>query len=182
MRLLASLLLSLIAVPAAAAENCDRLDGIPIIHGVQWSEVWQALAEQANCTQNCHLGSQPAGDLDLSSERLAVYFLVEQPSAQAAGLLRVEPGRPQRSLLYQKVACAEPDVGSRMPLGGHLPLELQALIHDWIAQGALGEAVEDPIPRRYIFADSLESRLPLPPPSERDEATGVPPPWRGARP
>lgn len=186
MRLPVSLLAALFALhPVQAAEDCDDIGGLPIIPQVRWSQVWQALSQQANCTQNCHLGSQPAAELDFSSERLAIYFLVEQPSAQDPSILRVDPGRPTRSLLYQKVSCSRPDVGRPMPPpGGHLPLELQELIHDWIAQGAYGEPAEDPIPRRFIFADSLESRRCVIDGAtvDRHACTGITQPWRGVRP
>lgn len=186
MRLLALLLVALHVFPAArAAEDCDDIGGLPITHNVRWPQVWQALSQQANCTQNCHLGSQPAAELDFSSERLAIYFLVEQPSAQDPSILRVDPGRPTRSLLYQKISCSRPDVGRPMPPpAGHLPLELQELIYDWIAQGAYGEPAEDPIPRRFIFADSLESRRCVIDgvPVDRHACIGITQPWRGVRP
>jgi hypothetical protein len=154
----ALLLLSLLLpLPLPAAQDCSDLSGLPILRGVLWEDVWNALDQQSSCTQNCHLGSAPAGDLDLSSRQLAIYFLVGQLSAQSGEVQRVVAGDPQRSLLFQKVACAQPDVGQTMPPGGHLPGPLQELIHDWIAAGAYGESAEDPIPRDFIFRDSLES-------------------------
>lgn len=145
---------------AHAASGCVDLDGIPLRFDVQWPEVWQRLNAEAGCGQNCHSGSAPAGDLDLSVERFAVLFLVGQPSQGDPALMRVEPGDPARSLLLQKLNCDVPDVGMHMPPGGAVSLELQALVHDWIRRGALGEPVEDPIPRDFIFATRFESTRP----------------------
>lgn len=147
----------LASASAAAADGCADLGGLSITHGVLWQDVWDALDQSSSCTQNCHVGSTPAAELDFSNRELAIYFLVGQPSSQSAGILRVEPGAPTRSLLFQKVACEEPDVGHRMPPGGHVPQALMELIFDWIEQGARGENPEDPIPRVFLFRDSLES-------------------------
>lgn len=131
---------------------------MPITHNVLWDEVWTALDESASCTQNCHIGSAPSADLDLSSRAFSIYFLVGQPSSQDSEVPLVDPGNPKGSLLLQKVNCAQPSVGARMPLGDvHIPIELQGLIYDWIAQGAYGESPEDPIERIFLFADSWES-------------------------
>ena len=132
----------------------------------------------------CHVGSAPTAELDFSSQQIAIYYLVGQLSSQDDQLLRVKPGDPQNSLLFQKVNCAEPDVGSQMPPpSGHLPLDLQALIYDWIAQGARGELTEDPIPREFIFADAFESEHCLAQgtlPAAR-QCGSIPLPWRGPR-
>lgn len=145
---------------AHAASGCADLDAIPLRFDAQWPEVWQRLNAEAGCGQNCHLGSQPAAGLDLSIERFAVLFLVSQPSSQAPSIALVEPGDPARSLLVQKLNCSAPEAGQPMPPGGSVSLELQALIHDWVRRGALGEPVEDPIPRDFIFAARFESTRP----------------------
>ena len=152
--------LSLYPPGAFSASGCANLDTVPIRYDVEWPEVWQRLNDEAGCAQNCHLGSAPAGDLDLSVQRFGVLFLVGQPSALAPELLRVEPGDPAASLLVQKLNCSAPDSGQRMPPGGAVSLELQALIHDWVRRGALGEPVEDPIPRDFIFGARFESTRP----------------------
>jgi hypothetical protein len=140
-----------------AAAGCDDLKGRPIHHGVRWNDVWQALEQGANCTQNCHLGLLPTAQLDLGNRALSIYFLVGQPSSQA-DVPRVEPGNPAASLLFQKISCSKPAVGRPMPAPfGHLPIPIQELVYDWIEQGAYGEPAEDPIPRDYMFRDSLES-------------------------
>lgn len=59
--------------------------------------------------------------------------LVSAESAEAPGVLLVEPGRPDRSYLVEKISCAVPQVGVSMPTGGLLPEEDRQLVIDWIA-------------------------------------------------
>jgi hypothetical protein len=155
-----ALLLGMVLAPCAAfaASGCDDLSGLPINVNAKWPQVWQALNDQAPCTQNCHLGSEPTAELDLSSQIISIYFLVGQLSSQNNSALRVDPGNPRNSLFFQKVNCSQPDVGGPMPPpNGHLSIALQGLIYDWIEQGAYGESSEDPIARDYLFRSSMES-------------------------
>jgi hypothetical protein len=142
---------------AQTASGCTPLPGT-ITPNVRWPQVWQALNQQSNCTDNCHVGSGASGQLDLSSSMISIYFLVSQDSSQASGIKRVAAGDAKGSLFLQKVNCQTPAVGGRMPPGGNLPPNLQALIYDWIEQGAYGENPEDPVTRDFIFKDSVESQ------------------------
>jgi len=142
---------------AAPPAGCDDLRGQPINFNVKWPQVWQAWTEQSNCTQNCHLGGAPSGDLDLSSLMISIYFLVGQSSSQAPDELRIDPGFARRSLLFHKINCSSPGVGGRMPPGGSMSPALQGLVYDWIAQGARGESPKDPISRDFLFSGDLES-------------------------
>jgi hypothetical protein len=154
---------SLLLLSAATAQaggvptGCVNLAGGAITPNVQWPEVWQALNTQAGCAQNCHNGSAPAGNLDLSSVRFSQLFMVEQLSSQSATVELVDSGAPEKSLFFNKLNCTSPGVGNRMPPGGNLPLSLQALVYDWIEQGAYGENIEDPITRDFIFRGDMES-------------------------
>jgi len=160
-----------------AASGCDDLGGLPANRAVLWPEVWQRLNDEAPCTQNCHTGSSPTAELDFGSRQISIYFLVGQPSSQDPDALRVDPGHPERSVLMQKIGCSEPDVGGPMPPpGGHLSIALQGLVYDWIAQGAFGEDPEDPIPRTYLFRDSMESERFVGPYSVATEVPPPPPP------
>jgi hypothetical protein len=125
---------------------------------VTWGQVWQALNQRSNCTDNCHIGSDAAGQLDLSSPNISIYFLLSQDSSQSTQIQRVTAGDAKRSLFFQKINCASPFVGSRMPPGGNLPADLQALIYDWIEQGGYGENPNDPANRDFIFKDGAESQ------------------------
>ncbi len=137
--------------------GCDPIAGRPINLNVRWDQVWQALNDRGGCTSGCHLGAAPAAVLDFSSRQLAIYYLVGQQSTQGDAM-RVVPGNAAASLLYQKIGCSAPAVGQPMPPpDGRLPEDVQGMVYDWIEQGALGEPGEDPIPRAFVFKDSLES-------------------------
>lgn len=143
--------------PSPGSGHCDDLSGVPINLHLGWGTVWQALSEESTCTDNCHNGTDPAAELDLGSLMLSIYFLVNQPSSRDLDAVRVVPGDPRASLFFRKVNCVKLPVGRRMPPGGHMSLELQGLIYDWIEQGAYGEGFEDPIPRDFLFRATMES-------------------------
>lgn len=85
----------------------------------------------------CHSGAEPKGGLDLS----------QSANARAGGEsgLAVEPGKPEASLLWQRIDAAE------MPPKHPLPDAERALIKSWIASGAAWGT--DPIdPFRYTSA------------------------------
>ena len=157
MKICLCLALTLFSAFSHAAAGCEALPG-PITPGVLWPQVWQALTDQSNCTQNCHIGSNPSADLDLSLPVISIYFLVSQDSSQNNEVKRVIAGDAKRSLFFTKVNCTDPVVGNRMPPGGHVPTALQALIYDWIEQGAYGENSEDPAMRDFLFKDGVESQ------------------------
>lgn len=54
-------------------------------------------------------------------------------SMEAPGVMLVEPGRPDRSYLVEKISCAAPQVGVSMPTGGLLQESDRQLVIDWIA-------------------------------------------------
>jgi hypothetical protein len=152
--------LSLIGAPIADAQSSSGCASLPgtVTPNVQWSQVWQAMNQTSNCTDNCHLGSNASGQLDLSLSNISIYFLVGQDSSQSQTVKRVEAGNAKASLLFQKINCASPSVGGRMPPGGSVSPALQALIYDWIERGAYGENPDDPATRDFIFKDGTESQ------------------------
>ena len=95
----------------------------------------------------CHLGA--TGTTPIMSNKDRTYQqLVGVPASGAkcgdaglAGLLRVDPGHPETSLLYLKVENPPPAdlCGDPMPSGNSLPLEDPDIeqIKQWIAQGAM---------------------------------------------
>jgi hypothetical protein len=142
---------------AHSASGCTPLPGA-VTPNVRWPQVWQQLSTNANCTDNCHSGTVPTAGLNLSSPTISIYFLVNQFSNQVSTVPMVVPGNAKASLFFQKINCTAPDVGNRMPPGGQVSTALQALIYDWIEQGAYGENPEDPIARDFIFRDGAESQ------------------------
>jgi hypothetical protein len=91
-----------------------------------------------NLCASCH-GSQGGMSLSLGSVVDALLGSDErgQPSQGDASILRVRPFEPLASSLFLKLNCVLPPFGNPMPLGDSAPQELQALVHDWIASGAL---------------------------------------------
>jgi hypothetical protein len=78
----------------------------------------------------CHASADAAGGLDLETADL-VGQLIGQPAGTCDGWIRVVPGAPNESLLYNKVtgpaAC-----GNLMPPPGGLPPEQAACLGTWI--------------------------------------------------
>jgi hypothetical protein len=93
----------------------------------------------------CHLGAAGA-PMTLDSQDDSYQQMVNVPAngpfcgdAGMAGLLRVDPGHPETSLLYLKIEMPSPPdlCGDPMPSSG-APLTDKDIqqIHDWIQQGA----------------------------------------------
>ncbi len=115
------------------------------------------------CT-SCHAGS--AAPLGLRLESGASYaLLVNVPSSQESGVLRVAPGDPDNSYLVQKLEGTAGS-GARMPLGAPpLPQATIDFIREWIAAGALsgdegGPALPPVVVSITPEADSVSTALP----------------------
>ena len=157
-----TLAVAAVAAVAEAPDGCTSIAGIPPNYAITYGAAIQGLFDDyatnggsAGCV-DCHFAPPPtpSGELDLSAG-VSWGHLVGVPSAQDPGLLRVVPGRPQESLLFRKVNCDDPGTGARMPLdnyGGGLLPEQQALIYDWIANGAL------PGTSSTVFRDGFDIR------------------------
>ena len=91
-----------------------------------------------NQCASCH-GGQGGLSLSTANARLGLIGANERgtPSSGNSTILRVRPFEPQASALFLKLNCDIPPFGGRMPLGGTASTEFQALVHDWIAGGAL---------------------------------------------
>lgn len=87
---------------------------------------------------SCHGSAGPAQGLDLS-EGTAYAATVDVPSTLDPTSVMVKAGDPDHSFLYRKCAADPTAAGSPMPDGSSTGLEAGqlALLHDWIAAGAL---------------------------------------------
>jgi len=103
---------------------------------------------------SCHSSLRAVGGLvldDLNAYANLVDVLAENPQARAAGKLRVVPGRPEQSFLYQKLTGnLGPEEGDQMPQTG-IPLapEQIEMVRQWILRGALPSSPADiqlPVP------------------------------------
>ena len=117
--------------------------------GIQatFSSIDQSLFK-VTCTA-CHNGAEAtfSGGLDFSGDALTALVNVTAQNSQAqagarpADLLRVKPGDPDNSLLYQKLligATPSPQYGFGMPLGdpGSVCQQARDAIRQWILAGA----------------------------------------------
>ena len=138
----------------AAPTGCDDLSSVPITEGVDFDTQIRPLIAGAMSTYSCadcHQPNSPNGGLDLMETS-------NSPPAIEALAQRITERRPRESLFFNKINCADPDFGSRMPLAGSpLPIEVQALVYDWIAQGARGTNPDGNEVSDTVFRSGLES-------------------------
>jgi hypothetical protein len=84
----------------------------------------------------CHVGASAPEGLQLDAAH-SYNLLVGVPSAEEAGLLRVNPGNPDASYMLQKIEGVAGIVGGQMPLGETpLPQDTSDAIRQWISNGA----------------------------------------------
>jgi len=135
----------LVAVGATACdESLSNLAGPtpnlePTFSSIQ-SEIFETTdsAGRSACT-NCHtnVGRNPSGGLNLTHD-VAYDQLVNVPSRNKPGAIRVVPGDPASSYLVHKVAGQRGIVGNRMPNDGPPFLtdgQIQ-ILERWIEIGA----------------------------------------------
>ncbi len=95
------------------------------------------LFRKTCATSGCHTGPAAQHSLAFDDPDAAFASMVNAPSRERPAWLRVVPGDPANSYLYQKLDPTVPVDGDRMP-AGKLPLtdrEL-AVVRAWIQQGA----------------------------------------------
>lgn len=128
--------LGLADVCRAQASGCTDLAAQPVTAGIDYYSQIQPIWD-LRCA-NCHVnhGGNPAAGLDLDFE-WSWLNLFEAGSAQVQGGVLAEPGLAAESYLFEKINCDGPEAGLRMPRGRTpLPAAEQALIRDWLNQGA----------------------------------------------
>lgn len=110
-----------------AMESCGALD--PTLTTI-YDEVFQG-----SCAfESCHGGPNPESDLDLSSTSAAFATLIGV-DGEEADVVRVVPGDPDNSLLYQLLLAPVGDA-RQMPVGDQLPDPEIEAIRQWIEDGA----------------------------------------------
>lgn len=136
----------------AMACSPEDLSSIPLTDNIDYATQVQPIFNNA-CT-GCHGGS---GGLNLGAA-VSRGNLVNVASNNAnAGIPRVTPGNAAASFLFRKINCTAlgAGLGQRMPRNGppYLSIEQQALIMDWILDGARAQSDPD-----RIFGSGVESR------------------------
>ena len=115
--------------------GCDDLSGVPVTPNVDFASQIQPIFDNNGCVV-CHGGN---GNLYLNAG-VSYGNLVNVPADAPVPVNRVLPGSAGQSFLFWKVNCDDPVSGARMPIGGTLSAAEQALIRDWINQGAAASA------------------------------------------
>ena len=109
--------------------------------GTTYATIQKKIFDSTCATPTCHGSAAASGGLNLaagSSYGNLVSVPAENPAAQASGALRVVPGNPDASFLFEKLlGNIKPTEGVKMPLVGR-PLSAAELdlIRRWIAAGA----------------------------------------------
>jgi hypothetical protein len=132
------------AIDVASNDADEPVVQVPVALEVTWAGPFPATlaAIQANVfTPTCALsfchGAAMSANLNLL-EGSSFDNLVGQESAEVAGVLRVDPFRPDDSYLVCKLENCAWIVGTQMPvLGGPLDPSVIGVIRRWISEGAL---------------------------------------------
>lgn len=126
--------------------NCLDLSDVPETPAVDFAGEIQPIFDAA-CI-GCHApGASNSGGLDLMSD-VSLASLVNSPSERAPGVFRVQPGDVERSFLFEKINCLDPQSGAGMRPADPMSALEQALFRDWISQVDW---------REVIFANGFES-------------------------
>lgn len=137
--------------------NCTSLDPAtsgapPVDYETTFEGTVRPLLQANNCT-GCHGGS---GGFTLNTTAALPNLIVNattgletgrvanvQPAGAATPMLRIKPGEPYQSSVFERINCASPPAGWpvtnawTMPIGGTASVALQAAMFDWIALGAV---------------------------------------------
>lgn len=114
--------------------------------GANFSEIQSNVFTPTCATAGCHSGAGAPQGLRLE-EPVSYAMLVNVPSTEDNGVLRVMPNDPDNSYLIQKLEGTA-SVGARMPLNGAaLSQATIDVIRQWITDGAIDDRVPsaDPI-------------------------------------
>ena len=111
----------------------------PVIMGPTLDDIQAAVFGPTCAAAGCHTGGGVALPtvMNLTSAQASFDNLVNIPSLEVPGVIRVLPGDPDNSYLVHKLEGTAA-VGDRMPLGGN-PLDpaIIADIRQWITDGAM---------------------------------------------
>ena len=140
--------------------GCTSIQDVPVAHDIEYNSAIQNLFDNYSNKNigciDCHFEADknPSGGLDLT-DGISYANIVDIQTGENPNYSYVVPFHPEQSFLFMKVNCDSPGVGDRMPdhnFAGGITVEQQALIYDWIANGATIETSDD------IFRGNFEIR------------------------
>jgi hypothetical protein len=143
----------------AGALSCETLDTVPIHPNVDWAT--QVFPKLSSCS-SCHLVEFPGSQLRITpgDPDLTLLNLLDPSNGLVA------PTAPRAGNLFLRLNCGDAgDVGYRMPRCLTPPCNYwtpadQALLYDWIDQGARGDFDGQPQSDVLFRAGFEGARLP----------------------
>jgi hypothetical protein len=160
------LLVAASAIPPAAgrsidAEDCDSLASEPVSNTIDFHVDIQPLLDE-RCAP-CHTQGS-FGGMNLQAQNVREHLLGASGGGAASGypgFLRVAPGDPAASLLFLRLNCTNAGTVDnpipRMPPPDGTGTDLQALIHDWIALGAILRSDDPALRSDRVFLGRFET-------------------------
>ncbi len=128
-------LLCAVTLVACGTEDEPAATADPIGLDPTFASINGELLAKTCAFSGCHAGSAPRAGLKLDGTPDENYQEVLAKSTQAKTLSLVEPGNPDKSWLYMKIAGTH-TYGQRMPQGSPLHADDVAAVRKWIADGA----------------------------------------------
>lgn len=145
------------------ADDCDESNDL------SFESLYENLFAPTCAFSSCHSAQSRKGDLSLGSLEDARAELVgiasTNPAADAAGMLRVDPGNPDNSFLLRKLMGPGPGEGNRMPANSSTPLSERTIgaVRDWVLAGAPIEGTVRGVPDLEDEPWAPVGRMPVPP-------------------
>jgi hypothetical protein len=128
------------------AESCEEGEEL------SFGNIYDVVFAQSCAFSSCHSAEIHRNELSLATVNVAYEELVGvvpfNSVAQAAGMLLVDPGRPENSFLLRKLTQPRPGEGNRMPANSPVPLSDATIagIREWILAGAPREGTIPGVP------------------------------------
>lgn len=170
------------ALPGDVGTLCEDLSTEPITYGMIYEVPGTGLPDGPIDIQDiwgaggclgCH-NVAAMGGLRLDQPANGGYELINAISFRDPDILLVDPGKPERSLLYTQLNCTPPAIYPAMPppvgeQSQRINRQLRAMVFDWIAQGARGFDEDGNPYTDVLYRDQMESlrfqrNLAVPPP------------------
>ncbi|MCZ6602288.1 MAG: hypothetical protein O6952_04715, partial [Planctomycetota bacterium] len=153
--------------PLEALSHAEKDSCLGRISELSFSSIQEKIFATGCLTSFCHAVDGNKGQLILETADLSYEMLVgAEPynlQAKAAGLLLVDPGRPENSFLLKKLIGPDLGEGNRMPLAAQALSDAKiTALREWISAGAPREGTIPGVPD--ITDEDPPAPSPLEPP------------------